>query len=184
MHAESLTPISALAALGTFSRDNRAMNRRTFIATSFIGTLMHTAIANAKESSLSKPLDLRTLGTFSAQQARSSTAPSNPIVLLASLPGCPYCELVRRSYLRPYQSEHHLPSWQLDTTDHSHLIDFAGQNTSPAAWLRGMRIKITPTVLFLNAKGDEIAPRLEGVAVPDFYGAYLDARLISARQRL
>jgi hypothetical protein len=47
-----------------------------------------------------------------------------------------------------------------------------------------MHIKTTPTVLFVNAKGDEIALRLEGVTVPDFYDAYLDARLISARQRL
>jgi thioredoxin-related protein len=160
------------------------MNRRTFIATSSFGGLIPTAMAVAKESQLPKPFDLRILGTFTTQKVRPSSTPHNPIVLLASLPGCPYCELVRRNYLIPYQIEQKLHSWQLDTADYSQLIDFEGKNTTPAAWLKSMRIKITPTVLFLNGKGDEIASRLEGVAVPDFYGAYLDERLIAARQKL
>ena len=40
------------------------------------------------------------------------------------------------------------------------------------------------TVLFLGAKGEDLAERLVGVAVPDFYGEYLDARLQQARARL
>lgn len=161
------------------------MQRRTFIASSALCTLAPSGWVCAKETSLPKAHDLRTL----AQQIGLQVKPDNnvqnqPIVLLASLPGCPYCELVRRSYLIPYKTEYGLLSWQLDTTDHGVLMDFAGQKTSPATWLKAMRIKITPTVLFMNAQGDEVVPRLEGVAVPDFYGAYLDSRLISARQKL
>ena len=151
------------------------MNRRIFIVSSACTALALTSVAQAKESSLPKAQDLRVLTKHIA---------TNPIVLLASLPGCPYCELVRRSYLMPYKTEQGLQSWQLDTTDHGTLIDFAGQKTAPAAWVKAMRIKIAPTVLFLDSKGNEIAPRLEGVAVPDFYGSYLDARLTSARQKL
>jgi hypothetical protein len=64
------------------------------------------------------------------------------------------------------------------------MIDFAGKNISKAAWIKTQRIKVTPTLLFLNAGGEEIAPRIEGASVPDFYGAYLDERLTTARQRL
>jgi len=134
-------------------------------------------LAKAKESSLPKTKDLR-------QLAAQQTNVKNPIVLLASLPGCPFCEMVRRSYLLPYKEEFGVQSWQLDTTDHEALIDFSGKMTSPAAWLRTLKIKVTPTVLFLDSKGREIAPRLEGASVPDFYGAYLDERLEKARKKL
>ena len=39
-------------------------------------------------------------------------------------------------------------------------------------------------VLFLGRQGQALAERLVGVAVPDFYGAYLDERLATARQAL
>jgi hypothetical protein len=36
-------------------------------------------------------------------------------------------------------------------------------------------------VLFFGAKGKEVAERLEGGYIPDFYGAYLEQRLQVAR---
>jgi thioredoxin-related protein len=152
------------------------MQRRHALITLAASLLPQTA--SSKESSLPKPHDLGNL-------AKLAQLKGDPMVILASLPGCPYCELARRSYLIPYKSEQGLHSWQLDTTDtHSVLLDFAGQKTSPAAYLKALRIKVTPTLLFLSASGEELAPRLEGASVPDFYGAYLDDRLASARKRL
>ena len=37
---------------------------------------------------------------------------------------------------------------------------------------------------FLGPRGDEIAERLVGAGVPDFYGAYFDQRLVTARKAL
>jgi hypothetical protein len=42
-----------------------------------------------------------------------------PLVLLVSLPGCPYCELVRRNYLLPARKEAGLQAWQLNVADAS-----------------------------------------------------------------
>jgi thioredoxin-related protein len=133
--------------------------------------------AGAKATHLPLARNLRDL-------ALAQTAKGQPLVIMVSLPRCPYCELVRRNYLLPYRAEGLLNSWQIDTTDHSALIDFAGKPTTPAAWSQAMRVKVMPTLLFFDQNGREIAPRLEGVAVPDFYGAYLDERLATARQRL
>lgn len=133
--------------------------------------------ADAKQLHLPPARNLRDL-------ALAQTAKGQPLVIMLSLPRCPYCELVRRNYLLPYRAERLLDSWQIDTTDHGALIDFAGKPTTPAAWSQAMRVKVTPTLLFFDQNGREIAPRLEGVAVPDFYGAYLDERLATARQRL
>jgi hypothetical protein len=64
------------------------------------------------------------------------------------------------------------------------IADFKGQPITPAAWSEAMKVKITPTLLFFNAQGQEIAPRIEGVASADFIGAILDERLATARERI
>lgn len=151
------------------------MLRRTILSTLMLATC--PALTQAKESSLPRVHDLRTLAKIQGDKRE-------PLVILVSLPGCPYCELIRRSYLLPYRAEGLLQSWQIDTSDNTALIDFAGKDTSKAAWIKAQRIKVTPTLLFLNARGEEIAPRIEGASVPDFYGAYLDERLATARKRL
>ncbi|MEY3428177.1 MAG: hypothetical protein RIS60_1529, partial [Pseudomonadota bacterium] len=44
------------------------------------------------------------------------------------------------------------------------------------------RVSIAPTLLFLGPKGQEIADRMEGGYLPDFYGSYLDERIAMARK--
>ena len=50
----------------------------------------------------------------------------------------------------------------------------------PAAQAKAWKATFTPTVLFLGPEGQKLAEPLVGVAVPDFYGAYLDERLVLA----
>ncbi|MBP6405700.1 MAG: thioredoxin fold domain-containing protein [Proteobacteria bacterium] len=131
----------------------------------------------ARDSALPVPASLQVAGRDAAQKGE-------PLVLLVSLPGCPYCELVRRSYLLPMRAEG-LHAWQINVTDHLQPVrDFAGVPSSGAALARQWQATFTPTVLFFDARGNEIAKRLVGVAVPDFYGAYLDAELATARGKL
>ena len=54
----------------------------------------------------------------------------------------------------------------------------------PADQARAWKARFAPTVLFLGPNGQELAERLVGVAVPDFYGEYLEARLTEARSKL
>ena len=148
------------------------MNRRDVV----LGLSALPLAAFAAESRLPTPRSLRDIALQN---------PKEPLILLASLPNCPYCELARRSYLIPYRSEQQLSIWQLETTDNTApLVDFAGNKTTATLWLKANRIKVTPTVLFFNPLGQEVAARLEGIAVPDFYGAYLDQRIASARASL
>lgn len=136
------------------------------------------SLAQAKDSSLPAPPSL-------PQAAQAAAAKGEPLVLLVSLPGCPYCELVRRNYLLPMRQQQGLHAWQLSISDRSTpLTDFNGQTTSPAAQIGAWKATFTPTVLFLGPQGQELAERLVGVAVPDFYGAYLEDRLAIARKAL
>ncbi|UUZ72479.1 thioredoxin family protein [Polaromonas sp. P1(28)-8] len=117
--------------------------------------------------------------------AMAAAAKDQPVVLLVSLPGCPYCELVRRNYLLPARQDVGLQAWQLSIADRTTpLIGFDGKASTAAAQIKAWKATFTPTVLFLGESGQELAERLVGVGVPDFYGAYLEQRLAAARKTL
>ncbi len=104
-----------------------------------------------------------------------------PLVVMVSLQRCSFCKVVRESYLHPLR-ESGLQVVQIDMRDSRALMDFDGTPLTHDAWTRKMKIKIAPTVLFFGPKGREIAARLSGAYLPDFYGAYLDEQLTLARR--
>ena len=135
------------------------------------------ALATAAETALPTPDSLQ-------RAAYEASRRDEPLVLLFSLPGCPYCELVRRNYLIPMRAKG-LAVWQLTGNDRTQSVhDFQGKASAAATLAARWKIRVTPTVLFFDAAGNEIAGRLEGIAVPDFYGAYLDDALVAGRKRL
>lgn len=133
--------------------------------------------AQGRETPLPTPASLRD----AAWQAQRQCA---PLVLLVSLPGCPWCELLRRNYLAPMRKEG-LPAFQIVVNDRQRgVVNLQGQPSTGADIASSYRAQLTPTVLFLNAQGAEIAPRIEGVASADLIGAQLDAALAAARLRV
>ncbi|NJS35799.1 MAG: thioredoxin fold domain-containing protein [Brachymonas sp.] len=136
-----------------------------------------TAQNRSKNQLLPLPSDL----PRAASQAASA---GQPLVLMVSLPGCPWCELLRRNYFSAMR-EGGLPVFEFMVNDRqTRLQDFQGQRSTPEALSRLLKIHITPTILFFNTQGQEIAPRIEGVASADFIGAVIDERLDTARLRL
>ena len=117
--------------------------------------------------------------------AQAAAALGEPLVVMTTLAGCPYCDLVRNHHLLPMRRAGQVHAVQIDTRDRtSNLQGFQGENTTPAEQASVWKARFAPTVLFLGPQGQELAERLVGVAVADFYGEYLDARLQAARQRL
>ena len=117
--------------------------------------------------------------------AQAAAARGEPLVVMTTLKGCVYCELVRNNYLAPMRREGLLVAVQIDVQDRqSNLQGFAGDTTTPAEQARAWKARFTPTVMFFGPDGQELAERLVGVAVPDFYGEYLEARLVEARSKL
>jgi len=104
-----------------------------------------------------------------------------PLVVMASLPGCPFCKVVRENYLHPLRDSG-LQIVQIDMRDNRSIVDFDGSSITQDAWIRKYGIKLAPTVLFFGSQGREVAARLKGAYLPDFYGAYLDEQLAIARQ--
>ncbi len=138
--------------------------------------LLISATAQA-ETPLPTPTSLRAVAAEAAQKGE-------PLVVLVSLPGCVWCEMVRRSYLAPMRSEG-LSAWQITVNDSKSAVQgFDGKATTQAQVAQRYQARLTPTVLFLGPRGQELAERISGVASPDFYGAVLDDRLVQARKAL
>ena len=104
-----------------------------------------------------------------------------PLVVMVSLHGCAFCKVVRENYLQPLRASG-LQVVQVDMRDSRALVDFDGAALTHDAWVRKQGIKLAPTVLFFGAQGREVAARLKGAYLPDFYGAYLDEQLTVARR--
>jgi thioredoxin-related protein len=154
------------------------ISRRGFSKALATGCALPAAWVHAKDTALPVPTSL-------PQAALVAIATGQPLVLLISLPGCVYCELVRRSYLMPLLPEHGVQALQLDVTNKSTpLIGFDGKPTTAASQAKAWKATFTPTVLFLGSQGQELAERLVGIAVPDFFGAFLEQRLAAARKVL
>lgn len=117
--------------------------------------------------------------------ARSASARHEPLVVMTTLKGCVYCDLVRDHHLGPMQRAGEVVAIQVDIQDRTGVLqDFDGSTRSPAEMSRLWKARFAPTVLFFGPDGQELAERLVGVAVPDFYGEYLLGRLQQARSQL
>lgn len=119
-----------------------------------------------------------------SDQLAAALLGGNPLVVMVSLPGCPFCKVVRESHLAPMQAEQGLPVVQVDMQSKRLLRDFNGVSTTHERQIEAWAIRIAPTVLFFGRGGVEVAQRLVGGMLPDFYGAYLDQRLEAARKAI
>jgi thioredoxin-related protein len=151
-------------------------NASLFIA--FYAVLTRAVAQNRPKTTLLPFPD--NLGTLAGQAQRQG----QPLVLMVSLPGCPWCELLRRNYLTPMRKEGLHAFEFMIHEQRMQLVDFQAQRVTPSALSERLKVTITPSLLFFSAQGQELAPRIEGVASAEMIGAILDERLALARQKL
>lgn len=110
----------------------------------------------------------------------AALAGGRPLLVMASLDGCPFCREVRDSYLAPLRAEQRQPIVQLDFRSRERVVGFDGRPATHDELLRAWKVTVAPTVLFFGRGGREVAERLVGASLPDYYGAYLEQRLQAA----
>lgn len=110
-----------------------------------------------------------------------------PLVLVVWADDCPYCRVLDEQILRPLQASGELAGRallrKLDL-DGAGLRDFEGLHVDGWSFADRYRAQLTPTVLFLDADGNELAERMVGINSVDFYPAYLDRAIDAAGKRL
>lgn len=149
------------------------------------GTLKSAALAVCMASSISwvqaEPAVLPST-TSLADDLKSALVNGSPLLVMVSLDGCPFCKIVRENYLGPMQRREGLPVVQIDMRSKSIVKDFKGNPSTQDDLIRAWGVKVAPTVLFFGRGGVEVAERMVGGYIPDFYGPYLDERLVTARK--
>jgi hypothetical protein len=126
------------------------------------------------------------------QKARQARGELVPAVMVGSA-HCPWCKLILKEQLGPRMISEQTP--QLLTLDFDladrrpveglHLVSPRGQPSgrplSPADWAKAHGYALAPTVVLINELGQPITEPLIGYASRDFYGAYLEDRILQAQ---
>ena len=101
-----------------------------------------------------------------------------PILLTFSAIECSYCELLEEEFLEPmllgdeYTDKIIIRKLVLDNG--SRVGDFSGRQIDATQLSDRYRIYVTPTILFVDASGRELAERMVGINTPEMFGGYLD----------
>ncbi len=115
--------------------------------------------------------DLQAVG-LQAREARL------PILLTFSAIVCEYCRQLEDQFLRPmlisggYADRILIRKLLLDNG--SRVIDFSGERIAATQLSDRYKVFVTPTILFLDGDGNELARRMVGINTPEMYGGYLD----------
>ncbi len=121
------------------------------------------------------------------QEATQAQSAGKPLVLMFSLPECPYCRVVRRNYLRPMLRD--LPPAEqpvireLTMNGRQAIKDFDGTVTTPTALAKRYGVKVAPTLVFVNASGELLTEPLVG-GDHQFYTVYLDRAFDESQRKL
>ena len=106
-----------------------------------------------------------------------------PLIVMVSLDGCVFCRQARQSHLSPMALAG-TAIVQVDMRNNQPVLDFAGKLTTHDELTRRWKVSITPTLLFFGPGGKEVAERMEGAYLPDFYVPYLEERMAKGRKVL
>jgi thioredoxin-related protein len=120
-----------------------------------------------------------------ATQARRDNL---PIMLVFTGVVCSYCDLLEEEFIKPmllsgdYTGKVIIRKLVVDNG--SQVTDFSGQRVASADLAHAYGVFVTPTILFINPAGDQLAERMVGINTIELFGGYLDQCIDAARLRL
>lgn len=109
-----------------------------------------------------------------------------PLLLVFRADYCGYCRQLEHEHLIPmeksgeYATRILIRRFSIDKGET--ITDFQGKTLSADAFATRYQASLTPTVVFLNAEGQQVAEPLLGYNSPDYYGAYLEKAITQAQQ--
>jgi len=101
---------------------------------------------------------------------------------------CGYCRQLEQDFLMPMQRnsdyDDKILIRNVSMSDYEYLVDFEGRSVSTAEFASQYGVVITPTLVFLDSKGVEMAEKLVGFWSPDYFGGFIDNSIDEAREKL
>ena len=142
-------------------------------------------VANAASAEdtprLEETVDLYLLGERANQK-------DVPILVMFSQTGCTYCSILEDHYLRPmlksgeYRDKVIIRKVKIDSFDT--LRNFDGSQIDASDFAGKYRAYVTPTMVFLDHKGNELTKRLMGVGTEGFFANEIDQAIDTSLNRL
>ena len=155
-------------------------NRRKWAAVGLAATMVATTAASfAAGIPLARDLML------AGRQAERACV---PLLLEFSADDCHFCALLEEEVLNPtlldrdYEQRVLMRKLILDRG--TKLRNFSGKSINASDLANQYKVFVTPTLLFVDRQGKELAERMVGVTTLEFYGGYLDQALDAARDKL
>ena len=111
-----------------------------------------------------------------------------PILLVFSAISCGYCRQLEDEFLEPmlisgeYADKVVIRRLLLDIGQHA--TDFDGTQREAGAIATRYKAWMTPTIVFIDGNGREVAQRMTGINTPELFGGYLDACIDTALLKL
>jgi thioredoxin-related protein len=111
-----------------------------------------------------------------------------PLVLMFSSDFCHFCRQVESDFLIPMQISGDYTQRamirKVKINYGNRLLDFDGKPIDASEFAARYKVTVTPTVVFLDDSGNQLAPRRVGLMTPDFFGGYLDESIDMALDML
>ena len=111
-----------------------------------------------------------------------------PLVILVDQEDCPYCRVVEGDFFAGILASGDFDNKALIgkiSLDAGEYITLPGGARKPTReFLLPFKAGLTPTVLFLDADGNELVDKMIGLLTPDFYGFYLEQSIREAHSLL
>ena len=111
-----------------------------------------------------------------------------PILLEFSASYCEFCDSLEENFLKPMlrnrEYDERVIIRQISLDSEQSFTGFDGKWLSARQFAHRYRVFVTPTVLFVDDNGKELAERMVGINTLDMYGGYLDANIEQARLAL
>ena len=148
---------------------------------SFLLTLLSFTGFAADKSPLLEENDFQQL----SQQMKVK---SRGLLLMFYAEHCPYCARMEKEILAPmvisgeYDDRIFIRKLQIDEA--RDIKDFEGNTVEPSDISDKYKARLTPTLVFLDYKGQEKAQKMVGINTVELFGAYLDAEIDQLMQNL
>jgi thioredoxin-related protein len=123
-------------------------------------------------------------GTDLQQDGHEARDRKLPILLVFSAVACTYCRQLEDEFLEPmlisgeYTDKVIIRRLLLDIGQHP--TDFDGVQRDATSIATRYRAWVTPTIVFVDGTGREVAERITGINTPELFGGYLDACIDTA----
>ena len=120
-------------------------------------------------------------------EARQSQEKRLPILVMFSADYCVYCARIEEDFLKPmhnggfYDDKVLIRNVKLGD---GLVSDFDGSRISANELAKRYDVSVTPTLVFIDAHGRQLAQKLVGLTTPELYGGYLDQAIDTSLDRL